>query len=68
MKEMITNDIFVYNDILNISKRNHKKFYYIIHSTKIQITSYFSNKSAFTKIPFSNKFSTGLNQLGETQS
>ena len=56
---------FVYNNIFNISKRNHKKFYYIIDSTKDKSQVISLTKFAFTKISYSNKFSTGLNRLGE---
>ena len=38
----------------------------ILQKYKSQVISL--TKFAFTKIPYSNKFSTGLNQLGETHS
>ena len=61
--------IFLYTMIYSIfQKETIKNFItsFILQKYKSQVISL--TKSAFTKIPFSNKFSTGLNQLGETQS
>ena len=59
---------FVYNGIFNISKETIKNFItsLILQKYKSQVISL--TKLAFTKIPYSNKFSTRLNQLGETHS
>jgi hypothetical protein len=60
---------FVYNGIFNISKKETIKNFItslILQKYKSQVISL--TKFAFTKIPYSNKFSTRLNQLGETHS
>lgn len=61
--------IFLYTMIYSIfQKETIKNFItsFILQKYKSQVISL--TKFVFTKISYSNKFSTGLNQLGETYS
>jgi hypothetical protein len=69
MKEMIPNDIFCIQWYIQYFKKETIKNFItsvILQKYKSQVISL--TKFAFTKIHYSNKFSTRLNQLGETHS